>query len=264
MKKEFSHAKNYIESLASGGWHHFTTAQAKAAMGASADAVKLALNRLRKQGLVASPARGFHVIVPPEYKSLGCLPADQFIPALMDHLRLPYYAGLLSAAQYYGAAHHRPQEFQVFLKKNRRPIKCGAVRVTFIARKNLSNVPTRSFNTPRGMLTVSTPEATAIDLAGYPDHAGGLEQSATVLSELAEQLDPQLLAEAAATAPVPWIQRLGYLLELSEAANLTGPLIRYVSKHARDYALLAPSGTTDGQRASGWKLIVNEEVEPEF
>ena len=72
--------------------------------------------------------------MPPEYRSLACLPADQFIPALMKRLNLPYYVGLLSAAQFHGAAHPRPQEFQVFLAKNRRSIQCGALRVAFLAR----------------------------------------------------------------------------------------------------------------------------------
>ena len=264
VKKDSYHIRDYIENLASGGRYHFSSGQAQAASEASADAVWLALSRMKKQGRIASPARGFYVIIPPEYRSLGCLPADQFIPALMEHLKLPYYIGLLSAAQYYGAAHQRPQEFQVFLEKNRRPIKCGAVRVTFIARKKLKDVPTRSFNTPRGTLNVSTPEGTAIDLAGYPEHTGGLEQSATVLSELAEHIDPDLLKKAAVSAPMPWVQRLGYLLDLAEAPNITGPLKAYISEHARNYTLLAPSGQKGGTRVPDWKLIVNEEVEPEF
>jgi hypothetical protein len=72
-------------------------------------AAGLALSRLAKQKLIASPAQGSYAIVPPEYFSFGCLPAEQFIPALMKRLNLPYYAGLLSAAQYHGAAHQRPQ-----------------------------------------------------------------------------------------------------------------------------------------------------------
>lgn len=264
MEQEFSHARDYIESLASSGRYHFTSADAKQALSTSPDAVKLALNRLKKQGLIATPSRGFYVIVPPEYKSLGCLPADQFIPQLMEHLHLRYYAGLLSAAQYYGAAHQRPQEFQVFTAKSRRPIKCGKVRVSFIARKQIKQVTTRPFNTPRGMLAVSSPEATAIDLAGYPDHTGGLEQSATVLSELAEQIDPDKLVAAAQSAPVPWAQRLGYLLSLGEGHEITGPLKHYVQSKAREYVPLALYGEKDGQRARDWKLIINEDVEPEF
>jgi predicted transcriptional regulator of viral defense system len=264
MKQEFSHARDYVDSLASSGRYHFTSADAKAALNASPDAVKLALNRLGKRNLIATPSRGFYVIVPPEYKSLGCLPADQFIPQLMAHLRLPYYAGLLTAAQYYGAAHQRPQEFQVFTEKSRRPLKCGKVRVTFMARKQTEAVATRTFNTPRGALMVSTPEATAVDLAGYPDHTGGLEQSATVISELAEQLDPDKLVLAAKIAPVPWAQRLGYLLSLGEGHEITGPLQEYVRENAREYVPLALYGEKEGPRDKTWKLTINEEVEPEF
>jgi len=98
----------YISGLAASGRYHFVSHEVQSALGVSAAGAKLALNRLAKQKLIASPARGFYVIVPPEYQSLGCLPADQFIPAIMERLHLPYYAGLLSAAQYHGAAHQRP------------------------------------------------------------------------------------------------------------------------------------------------------------
>jgi len=59
-----------------------------------------------------------------------------------------------------------------------------------MGRKRLTDVPVQPFNSPRGTLLVSTPEATAIDLVGYAAHAGGLNQVATVLSELAERMDP--------------------------------------------------------------------------
>lgn len=266
--KTYAHhlnARGYVQSLAASGRYQFSSRQAQEALGVSADAAKLALNRLARQGLIASPARSFYVIVPPEYRSLGCLPADQFIPTLMERQGLPYYAGLLSAAQYYGAAHQRPQEFQVFLAKNRRPIKCGAVRVVFIARKRLGDVSVRHFNTPRGTIRVSTPEATAIDLAGYQHHAGGLGQVATILSELAENIDPSLLADAAVTAPLPWAQRLGYLLEQAGARDKAAALKAYVQSHAREYTPLLPGGPNEeARRATDWKLYVNAAVESEL
>lgn len=257
-------AKDYIELLASSGRYHFGSREAREALGVSVDAAKLALSRLKRQGLIASPARGFYVIVPPEYRTLGCQPADQFIPALMAAKDQSYYAGLLSAAQYYGAAHHRPQAFQVFLEKNRRPIECGKVRVTFIARKRIREVPTRSFNTPRGEIRVSTPEATAIDLAGYPGHAGGLEGVATVIAELVDVIDAALLPEAAATAPLSWAQRLGYLLERLEAGDKAGPLRDYVREHVHEYTPLVPGASPAvGEPAGDWKVIVNATVEPD-
>lgn len=258
-------AKDYIENLAAQGRYHFTSRAARDALRVSAEAAKLALNRLSRQGLLAQPARGFYVIVPPEYRSLKCLPPDQFIPGLMAEQNKAYYAGLLSAAQYYGAAHHRPQAFQVFLKKNRRPIRCGKVRVMFIARKRIHDVPVRHFNTQRGEIRVSTPEATAIDLAGYPQHAGGLDGVATILSELADQIDGSRLPAAAATAPLSWAQRLGYLMTLSGAGEKTGALLGFVRDRVREYTPLTPDASlADSKRVSDWKIIANADVEPDL
>ena len=115
-------AKDFVEQLAARGRYQFSSADARGALGVSAAASKMALGRLARQNLIASPARGFYVIVPPEYRSLGALPAEQFIPALMRQKNLAYYVGLLSAAHYHGAAHQRPQSFQVMLAKPRRPL----------------------------------------------------------------------------------------------------------------------------------------------
>ena len=267
MKSESSHpnAREYVSELAASGRYDFSSREARSALGVSAAAAKLALNRLAKQKLIASPARGSYVIVPPEYRSLGCLPADQFIPALMKRLSLLYYAGLLSAGQYHGAAHQRPQEFQVFLAKNRRPIQCGAVRVAFMARKRLTDVPVQSFNTPRGTVLVSSPEATALDLVGYTHHAGGFNQVATVLSELAERIDPEKLAGVAPTAPVAWAQRLGYLLDHLGFAVKTPALKDYVRAHAKQSTvLLTKAPHKRSRRNRGWKLYVNVNVETEL
>ena len=105
--------RTIVDDLAAAGRYHFTAEEMRSALGVSGTASKLALGRLIKQRKVASPARGFYVIVPPEYRSLGCLPADQFIPALMEYRKLRYYAALLSAAQYHGAA--RPTVSRRFL-----------------------------------------------------------------------------------------------------------------------------------------------------
>jgi predicted transcriptional regulator of viral defense system len=264
MKVGRPRATDYIRSLAASGHYSFTSEEARRALSVSAAATKLALHRLVREGQIASPGRGFYVIIPPEYLSLGCLPADQFIPALMHRAGLPYYAALLTAAQYHGAAHHRPQEFQAMLTKSRRPIHCGRVRVAFFVRKRLDEVSLLSFNTPRGPIKVSSPEATAIDLIGYQQQIGGLDQVVTIVSELAERLDPQKLVGAAQTAPLPWAQRLGYLLEQVDAAEKAASLKAYVQSAAPDNTALLPRRSTVGKpRDAHWKLIVNADVEPD-
>lgn len=265
MKSNRPRARDYIRDLAASGRYSFTSSEAQGVLGVSAAAVKLALYRLIREGELASPARSFYVIVPPEYRSLGCLPAEQFIPALMQRADLPYYAGLLTAAQYHGAAHHRPQAFQVMLAKPRRLLECGQVRVSFVVRKRIRDVEVQSFNTPRGTLRVSAPEGTALDLVGYQHQVGGLDHVVTILSELAEQIDPQKLVDAAHTVPLPWAQRVGHLLGQAGAAEKAAALKSYVKKIARETIVLLPGVPTEHcRRDADWKLIVNANLEPEM
>ena len=258
-------AYNYITDLAAVGRYCFTSRDAREALAVSADAARLALSRLARKKRIASPARGFHVILPPEYRSLGCLPPEQFVPDLMEWLNQPYYVGLLSAAQFHGAAHHRPQEFQVMLAKPRRPVRCGRVRVAFIGRKRLQDVAVQSLNTPRGNLNVATPEATAVDLVGFQRRAGGLDQVATVFSELSERMDPHKLLAAAETSPITWAQRLGYLLESVNAGELVAPLKDYVRRYAKRSTALLPGGhDSESQLAEDWKLRINASLETDL
>ena len=256
---------NYIDDLAAKGRYHFTTQEAVAALGSSPVAARASIRRLREKGRVAMPFRGFHLIVSPEYRALGCLPADQFVPQLMEHLGLAYYAGLLSAASLHGAAHQAPMVFQTIAADNRPEIRCGRVRVEFVARNNVDEIPTVQKNTLRGVLRVSTPEATAFDLVGYPGHAGGLSNVVTILSELAENLDAVKLLAETGRSPLPWTQRLGYLLERVEAVDLAVPLAEHVAIHAKEYVPLRPrKSVARASRDSRWRLFVNEEVEADL
>ncbi|MCA9642276.1 MAG: type IV toxin-antitoxin system AbiEi family antitoxin [Myxococcales bacterium] len=257
-------AEQYIDSLAASGRHHFTTSDAIEAIGGSDDAARAQLRRLKKHGRIASPMRSFHVVVPPEYRRLGCLPAEHFIDQLMQYLGEPYYVALLSAAERHGAAHQRPQSLQVMVPKNRPPVGCGQVRVLFIARGDLEQMPVSTFNTPHGYIKYATPEMTALELVGYPQHAGGLHNVATVLAELGEEMDGEALVEAAALCPVGWSQRLGYLLELVDAPELAAALAPLVTREANSYIPLRRAEEVAGaSRDSKWKVIVNVEVEPD-
>ena len=136
--------------------------------------------------------------------------------------------------------------------------------MAFLVRKRVRDVPVRSFNTPRGGILVSTPEATALDLVGYQHQAGGLNQVVTVLAELAEQIDAATLVSTAAAAPVAWAQRLGYLLERVGAAEKASALKAHVRVNAREATSLAPKVPRGmAERVSDWKLYANAELELE-
>lgn len=258
--------KELILEKAKRGYCFFTTAEADKALGASKEAVQRAIGRAQKKGELASPLRGIHVIVPPEYRELGCLPAEQLIPELMEFLAIPYYVCLLSAAQYHGAAHQRPQVFQIMVEKKRRPILCGKVRIEFITNKNIVNYPIQKFNTRQGILKVSTPELTALDLITYPDKAAGLDNVFNVLIELSEKIDPKkfngLLEHK---QEVAWLQRLGYLFELTDKKELVNEIEALIVDKRLQNRLLSPSGKMNKNVPFNekWKLWINEEVEIE-
>lgn len=257
-------AADYIEDLQMDGRLVFTTDDAVAALGRSVPAVRAQLRRLKEKGRIADPFRGFHVVVPPRYRRLGCLPADQFIPQLMDHLGEPYYVALLSAAAYHGAAHQAPMVFQVMVPRSRRSLTCGGVRVDFVARADMEGTTVVERNTPTGALRVASPAATAVELVGYAERCGYLDNVATVLAELAESITGEALETEARRAPVAWIQRLGYLLTVVEQDGLAGRLDGVLAANKLFTVPLAPwRSILAAPRDGRWRVAVNTDVEPD-
>lgn len=74
-----------------------------------------------------------------------------------------------------------------------------------------------------------------------------------MLVELAEKLDGKRLIVAARSVPLPWVQRLGYVLELVGAKEPASTLREYVHRHVRDWTPLVPSASrARGSRQVGW------------
>lgn len=256
---------DFINAMAAKGRSSFSYKDIEKQINLSSMAIKAALRRLQKKGEIAMPYRGFYVIVPPEYRALGSLPAEQFIPDLMNYLGEIYYVGLLSAAEYHGAAHQRSQIFQVVVAKSRRPIRCGKIRVDFVLRKNSAQMPTQTRNTPAGIIKISTPEATAIDLIGYTKHCGGINNVATVLKELAEKIDGKRLVAAAKLSPVAWVQRLGFLLGLIVKGDKAEGIAVYIKNKLPVRVPLVPANSIKGAKMDArWRVFINAKVEADI
>lgn len=272
----------FIDTLTAKGSLCFTAKQANEALGVSDIAARAAIRRLKHKGEIAQPMQGFYVIVPPEYRILGCRPAEHFINELMGHINAPYYVGLLSAAQYHGAAHHRPQQYQVVTNQKRRPIICGRVKIVFITKKDIKDVPTQKYNTPQSIISISTPEATAMDLIIYANRCGGMDNTLSVLSELKEKIDPEKLKDLSTkSAETPWIQRLGYLLDFLNDKILSETLINAIKNrpvHQRELvharllkrfssldkkidSVVREYNKTRTKKNKKWKLFINKKLE---
>lgn len=252
----------FVDRLQQSGRYTFERKEALRELKTSPVALKLAALRLSRQGRLVAPKRGFFVIVPLEYKSAGSPPPSWFIDPLMNFLGESYYVGLLSAAALHGAAHQQPQEFQIIASRQLKPALAGRSRIRFLLKKHIDSTETVPYKTETGLMRVSTPEATALDLLRYPHHAGGLNNIAVVLAELAEKIDPQKLAATAQHADDPATgQRLGFLLEHLGQKQKTAPLAEWIRSSRVRTIRLRAGGPRRGPKSAPWKLIVNEDVE---
>ncbi len=251
-----------VDDLQAGGRYTVTGTELARRLGRSAVAVRAALRRLKAKGRIASPRRGFYVLVPIEYRAAGCPPADWFIDDLARFLRQPYYVGLLSAAALHGAAHQQPTTFQVVTNKPTRPVQVGRVRIEFHVSRRAARTPAEEKQTQTGTMRVATPEATALDLVRFAGAAGGVSNIATVLDELAATMDSGRLAAAARRYGVPDIQRLGYLLDHLGKVRLSAGLAAVLKKQRFRPVRLAPAEPTRKRAADqSWRVIPNEMIE---
>ena len=255
--------------LLSHGRHWITTDEIAATLAVPVEQVPAIVARLRRAGRLFSPTRGGYVPIPAEYRSWRAVPASHFIDAMMRHLDHNYYVGFLSAAEVHGAAHQRPQVFQVITDARLNDRTFDRVAIEFTTSVRAATRPTTAVNTPTGTMKVSVPEVTVLDLVGSPANGGGLSNVATVLGGLLGDglLDLARLAELAKDYPTAVSQRAGWLLERVaadiEAEVDLAPLDAIA--HARlKPTRLAASGPHTGPFSERWNIVVNADVEPDL
>jgi len=204
------------------------------------------------------------VPIPPEFRTWGVIPALDFIDPLMRVLAANYYSALLSAAEIHGAAHQRPQAFQVAVDKRIKDRDLG--RVCY--RSKAADVPVVLKNSAAGVVRVSTAVATALDLAHYPKDGGGLSNVATVVAELVEaaHLTAPDLIGASRHFPGSSLRRLGWVLDCVGAAVDRDFLASHLEGQSdgRPTVLLDPRGPRRGPTDKRWGLVINTEAEPDL
>jgi len=256
----------YMSSLLSAGRVIFNGGEAEKALGVGRGALLDAAERLQRRHHLLNPRQDFYVIVPPQFASWGAPPPNWYIDALMRHEGQPYYVGLLKAAELHGATHQAVMEFQVVTGKRLPKIRAGRNLVVFYYRKDMVAVAAgiEERKTDTGTMKLSGPALTALDLLRYPRAAGGLDNIATVLTDLGEKIDGEQLAALSAAAERPVVQRLGYLLDkLGHIARATpmyaalavrGPLswTELDRKETRDPDFAPP----EQERDPRWHVIV--------
>lgn len=264
----------YLDKLRMYGKRHFTFQEIIQDLHISENAAKAGLFRLKKTNKIITPIKGLYVMVPPECRPYGSIPAEELVPIIMKHLNVDYYVGLLSAGLFYGATHQKPARFQVITSKRvKHPLKFGDVVIELVYKDSLKGLPTKDFVVSTGYLKVATPELLAIDLFKYSARAAGISHIATVLSELAPSIDENKLIELAERlGEVGQIQRLGFVLEKIDVMEdeekkqkIIDRLLEYLKNSDRPFVSLVPYISRTGHpRCKKWKIVENTDFESDL
>ena len=263
----------YVSGLLSAGRTVFTAEEAEQALGVGRGAFLDAAERLQRRKALLNPRRGFYVVVPPQFASWGAPPPAWYIDALMRHERQAYYVGLLKAAELHGATHQAVMEFRVISAKRLPKIRAGRNLIVFYLRKDMEAVKAgiEERKTDTGTMKISSAALTALDLLRYPRASGGIDNVATVLSDLGQKIDPEQLAAISVTVERPIVQRLGHLLDRLGHRALSGLMQKVLRARGsvpwteldRQEARGVDFAAKPRERDSRWRIIVRRAPEPD-
>lgn len=138
-------------------------------------AIHLALGCLRKKSQLVS-----HKRIPSNCESRG------------PSCRFPSTCGV------YGCLDQRPQVWQVVISHQKRSVQSGSYRFQFMTKKPFPSPEFIGKRTVRsGYLSVASKELTAFDLVHFMTQSGGINNVATVLVELFEEMKLKEFNQAA-------------------------------------------------------------------
>ena len=191
IRVERSALSSYASGLLAAGRGVFSADEAQKEIGISRGAFLDAAERLQRRGQLIRPRRGFYVVVPPQYH-------DGSAAARVVHRRsdAPRKTALLCrAAQGGGTPRRLPsgrhgvsgRHGQTPARNRGRTDRASSSISARTWRPVSSGIEGRK--TQSGSMKLSSAELTALDLVRYPHSGGGLDNIATVLSELAERLN---------------------------------------------------------------------------
>ena len=245
-----------------------TTDISKALPEVSPEALRQALRRQQEKGRIvrASRGSGHWVVVPLQDASVGAPPLEAWLDAyLSKSLQIPYYVGLLSAAEIHGASPQAVMVTQVMVGKTRRPVQIGRHQLVFQARAHPETMPTQWHETPHGRIRVSTPELTAVELVSRQQLNGGVSRAFEVLQGLVDSFTLEGLTMALdAVQEVPTAQRLGALLAKANRPALASLVRTWLDKERVRVVALSPGDSADGPASldTRFKVLIPDSFQP--
>lgn len=275
-KQGMASLDRYLDELLSRGRTWFTRKEAQDSLDLNATAFIAAASRLARKQRLASPRRGFYLILRPEERVAGAPDPVRWIDPLMRYLDLDYRISLLRAASFHGASHQAAMVFQVIVPRQLRAIDIGRHRLQFIyqspaafARTNLPDW-LAAMKSETGYAKAAGAELTLLDCARYFHKSGGINGVAQIAQDIGAKADPRKLAKAAMAYENAVARRLGYLLDHAGHTRQAKALEPFAKK-AKSVKPLDPSVKPVAEalvklheKNAKWMLVINEPVEIDF
>lgn len=265
--------QEFMDSELARGRAYFSREEALAKLRASSEAFQKATQRLKQKGILASPRRGFYLIIRPEDRVLGAPDPAKWIGPLMDFVGSDYRISLLRAAAFHGASHQAAMVFQVVAPKQLPKIDIGRQRVEFAYQGGAAFAEVNrpewldKLKTEAGFAKVAGVELTLLDVCRYFHRAAGIGGAAQVVHDLGNKANPKILGHAAAHYESTAVRRLGYLLERFGHMRQAQSLMKFADR-AKSFKPLDPSVKPIvpelaelEERSLAWKLDINVAVE---
>jgi predicted transcriptional regulator of viral defense system len=255
----------YIREALASGQYTFSRSDAAKVLDRRGDTLNKILIRLKRAGWVLPIGDDFFSIVDPQNRRFGHIPPEWFIDAWAKFKGVEYYVGGLSAAALHGAAHQRPQTFQVVVHRSMRAFKLPSLHVRFLYRQTILPSMWVQRKVPTGYFRVSTPEMTAYDLLSLRNASPSLDNVATIYVELGEAMRASRVAALCEEGfETPVLQRLGWLLDYTGWTKLTDSLARRLAHRRRDWIPLQTRIPSKGVRNDKWRVIENTDIQPDI
>jgi predicted transcriptional regulator of viral defense system len=266
----------YLDAQLSRGRAYFSREEGLRALSLSPEAFTAAVTRLAKKQRLASPRRGFYLILRPEDQPAGAPDPVRWIDPLMKYLEIDYRISLLRAAAFHGSSHQAAMVFQVIAPQQFRDFDIGRHRVQFVYQ-----TPTvfaqinqldwiEEIKSEAGFAKIAGVELTLLDAARYFHKAAGINGVAQIVKDLGAKADPRKLVKAAAHYENASVRRLGYLLDQTNHARQANAL-EIFARQAKSMKPLDPSVkplleslAAHPEKNAKWKLVINESVEIDF
>lgn len=268
MIGQYGYLEDFINELRSKGRYAFSLPEVRSKFEQSDEAIKKALQRLKKKREISLIRNEFYIIITPEYRSKGILPPSLFIPDLMNFLQKDHYIGLLNAAAYYCAKHQQTESLSIItMKPSLRNINNDNLKINFYIKKDWDKNDIVQKKVDEGYINISSPELTALDLVSYFERAGGLNKVVRVLEELSVSIDADKMLDLVKRySPITTVQRLGFLLEeILNKRSLSDPIKEYL-KTVNYFPVLLKPQKEKSEMITGndWKVVQNVEIETDF